>query len=407
MRRLIEKAFVLGCIVRSLGKETSIVRIVAVSLALGAAAAPFPASRAEIAELHYVPNSTKKVCQLTGDLDRQTGKPTLNRTGKRFRAVATDLGSSFEHKGRLYFLFGDTWGRPGDPDAVAWTTSTDPEKIILNFHHGKDGKWLPPKVPGISQGAFEVPSYGISTGGLMYVVFTTDHSAKRVMGRSVLARSRDDGRTFDALYDLSRDKFINVAFCSAEGWIYIYGSGEYRKSSVCLARVRPADIGDRSRLRFFGGADAAGEEQWREREADAKPLFQHNVVGEFSVAYLEPVKRYVMLYNSSAPRGITLRSAKTPRGPWSEGTILFHPWRDNGYGHFMHISSRFRRKSDALSDPNRAHQWGGEYGPYIMARYTHEVNGHCRIYYTMSTWNPYQVVVMRSDLNLTSTEKQE
>ena len=36
--------------------------------------------------------------------------------------AATDLGSSFEHKGKLYFLFGDTHGRPSDRDAVAWTT---------------------------------------------------------------------------------------------------------------------------------------------------------------------------------------------------------------------------------------------------------------------------------------------
>jgi hypothetical protein len=66
------------------------------------------ASAAEPDELVYVPNSTQRVCQLTGDFDRAAGIPTLSQTHKRFGVIATDLGSSFEHKGKLYFLFGDT-----------------------------------------------------------------------------------------------------------------------------------------------------------------------------------------------------------------------------------------------------------------------------------------------------------
>jgi hypothetical protein len=368
--------------------------------ALAAAIGILSATAAEPDQLVLVPNSTKKVCQLTGDLDRASGKPTLSQTGKRFGVEATDLGSSFEHKEKLYFLFGDTWGRPGDRDVMAWTKSTDPEKIILDFHKGKDDKWFPLTVPGIKQGAFEVPSGGISIGGVIYVVCTTDHSEKKVMGRSVLASSDDDGQSFKLLYELSRDKFINVSFWLADEWLYIYGSGDYRKSSVCLARVKPTEIGDRSKLQYFGGIDSKKEPQWTSKEADAVPLFRHDVVGEFSVAYLKPVKRYVMLYNSDKPRGITLRSAEQPASPWSDGTVVFEPWRDDGYGHFMHISAKFKDKKDALSDPKRDDEWGGEYGPYIMARFTSEVDGRCRIYYTMSTWNPYQVVVMRTDLEL-------
>jgi hypothetical protein len=354
-------------------------------------------------ELVYVPNSTKKVSQLTGDFDRAASTPTLSGTGRRFGFLATDLGSSFEHKGKLYFLFGDSWGRPGSEDAVAWAESTNPEQILLDFHLGRDGKWLPPKVPGIRQGPFEVPSGGVSIADTMYVVFTTGHtghSSGKVMERSVVARSYDDGQTFKVLYELSRDKFINVSFWSADGWLYLYGSGEYRKSSVYLARVDPADFEDRSNLRYFSGMSPDQQQQWSPREADAVPLFRHDVVGEFSVAYLEPVQRYVMLYNSGEPRGITMRSAENPWGLWSEGTVVFEPWRDNGYGHFIHISAKFEGQKDALSDPRREDQWGGEYGPYIMARFTNGFDGWCRIYYTMSTWNPYQVMVMQSDLRL-------
>src|SRR5436190_6111705 len=125
-----------------------------------------------------VPDSTRKVCQLTGDVDRETKQPTLTQTGKNFGILGTDLGSSFEHKGKLYFLFGDTAGRPGDEDALAWTESTDPEKIVLDFHRRADGKWLAPIVPGIKQGAFEIPSGGCSIDGVIYVAFTTGHTDK-------------------------------------------------------------------------------------------------------------------------------------------------------------------------------------------------------------------------------------
>ena len=353
--------------------------------------------------LVYVPKSTERVCQLTGDADRAARVATLSQTGKHFGVDATDLGSSFEHKGKLYFLFGDTQGRPGDRDVLAWTESTDPDKIVLDFHKAKDGKWLPLTVPGIKQGAFEIPSGGISINDIMYVVFTTDFTEKKGMGRSVLASSRDDGRTFKVLYELSRSKFINVSLWSADGWVYIYGSGDYRKSSVCLARVKPAEHRGPSPSSgvFRPATSPMGKPRWSSKEADAVPLFRHDEVGEFSVAYLQPVKRYVMLYNAGEPRGITLRSAEKPWGPWSEGAVVFEPWRDNGYGHFMHISAKAKEKRDALSDPKRDNEWGGEYGPYVMSRFTTGWRVRaCRIYYTMSTWNPYQVMVMRSDLEL-------
>ncbi len=352
-------------------------------------------------DLVFIPGSTRKVCQLTGDFDRQTKSPTLSQTGKRFGLLATDLGSSFEHMGKLYFLFGDTIGRPGDRDVLAWTSGKDPTKIVLDFHKAGDGKWLPLTIPGIKQGAFEIPSGGISIDGIIYVAFTTDHSKEKAMGRSVLASSRDDGRTFKSLYELSRDRFINVSFWLADGWLYIFGSGDYRKSSVCLARIKPADIGDKSKLEFFTGLNASRQPQWSVYEADAVVLFRHDVIGEFSVAWLPPVKRYVLLYNSWKPRGIMMRSAESPWGPWSEGAVIFNPRRDKGFGQFMHTA----RKSDGLSDPRRENESGGEYGPYIMARFTTGTADRCRIYYTMSTWNPYQVVVMRSEVRIVPPQK--
>src|SRR6187397_882441 len=95
-----------------------------------------------VSRLIVVPGSTKKVSQLIGDLDRALKKPTLSQTTRRFGIVGTDLGSSFEHKGNLYFLFGDTLGEAGALDAIGWTSSRDQEKIGIALHSGRGGRWL-------------------------------------------------------------------------------------------------------------------------------------------------------------------------------------------------------------------------------------------------------------------------
>ncbi len=376
----------------------NIARYLVAVLLIGASTAPLGRA-SDDGKLVYVPRSTKKVCQLTGDFDRQRDAPTLSRTIERAGVSGTDLGSSFELGDRLFFLFGDTFGRPGNLDAIAWTASTDPAKIDLRFVMAEDGKWQPPKVSGIGQGGFEVPTHGVAIGEKMYVVFTTDHVPGKVtMGRSVLAVSADQGKTFSRLYDLSTDKFINLALWKSGEWLYLFGSGKYRASSVCLARMPLQHIERKEHLQYCTGTGNDGQPVWSAKEDEAAGLFEHNVVGELSVAFLKPVDRYVMLYNSTNPRGIVMRSARKPWGPWSDLTIVFQPWLDQGYGHFMHRPSLFWSTGDSLHDPDRSDVWGGEYGPFIMARYTTPTPDGCRIFYTMSVWNPYQVVVMQSDL---------
>jgi hypothetical protein len=356
--------------------------------------------------LVYLAGSTVKVCQLTGEVDRQTRQPTLSRTATRVGVAATDLGSSFEHKGRLFFLFGDTWRVPDGRDAgvardaLAWTDSRDLARITLDFLCRPDGKWQPLEVPGITHGPFEVPLNGVSIDNRMFVVFATGFRPPVIAGRSVLAVSDNDGKTFRQVYQLSDDKFRVVALVKADPWLYITGIGKYRQDSVCLARVKLDQILDRSAIRYFSGADDDGRPRWSDKEGNAVFLFRHDVVGEHSLAYCPTVERYVMLYNSVKPRGIVMRSAPQPWGPWSEIEIIFNPWRDKGYGAFMHEAGWFRASEDKLSDPGRVGTSGGEYGPYVMARYTTGDADGCRIYYTMSTWNPYQVVVMQSDLRL-------
>ena len=109
------------------------------------------------------------------------------------------------------------------------------------------------------------------------------------------------------------------------------------------------------------------------------------------------LKKFIMTYNCGYPRGIIFRTADKPWGPWSAPGILFDPVEDQGYCHFMHVSY-LDNICDTAFDPNRENESGGEYGPYQIAPFAKAIPNGSSIYFTMSTWNPYTVVLMRADL---------
>jgi hypothetical protein len=380
---------------------------------------------------------TRKVIQLTGDIDRETGQKTLNETGSRFGIYGIDLGVSFLHDGKLYFLFGDTnrlKGKPGLPatampgedfneaatdyDAIAYTTSPNAYGgIRLSFNSDF------PHLDHVDQMTGEHPIDGISVGEYMYVFFTTDLFPEAFLPtRSILARSNDGGINFGKpIYTLSTDKFIHVSVQvidnhvirglpdkTGEG-LLIWGTGEHRKSDIYLAYAPLAEITNRSSFRYFSGiADDEKEENhaqpiWTSDESMAKPLFPAQCAAEISVRWNYQLEKWIMLYNCELcnTRGVIVRLADTPWGPWSAPKIIFDP--EDGYGKFIHEPGK-----DSLNDPTRdSHEdRGHEYGPYQMAPYSNGVKGrYTKIYFTMSTWNPYQVMQMSSIITSEEEER--
>src|ERR1700686_1778211 len=96
-----------------------------VPLALCLATIPLVHMAAQVASapvIRYVAGSTVKVEQLLGEEDKERHQPTRSRTVTRYGLEGTDLGYSFEHDGRAYFLFGDTVGQVGRAlDTIATT----------------------------------------------------------------------------------------------------------------------------------------------------------------------------------------------------------------------------------------------------------------------------------------------
>lgn len=371
----------------------------------------------------------RKVAQLTGEYDREgwngVGTPPLafNRTESRYGIRGCDLGSSFEHRNRVYFLFGDSVRVDGSEwainfDSIAFCTDTDPSGgLNLTFYK------QPPLFPSIDQSAFNVPLDGISWNGAMHVFFSTDHyvvDGRDLMGRSVLGRSDNDGYDYVYIGEFSRRKVINVSVEPgiADGnmapvlgvpvgtpILWIFGSGRYRASSVYLA-VIPLDLIEQLQPVFYftGGS-------WSTNEDDATPLFCAGDVGELSARWNPFLGRWLVSYNSGNPRGILMRGAPQPWGPWTPQPVMVfdpgvladpsNPCSGAGYGRFMHIPWNVRRCDQVQDDMFgglRDNEWGGEYGPYQITRYATGDRNFSQIWFTMSTWNPYQSMLMTATI---------
>lgn len=366
---------------------------------------------------------TRKVMQLTGDNDRQIGKKTSNQTIKRLGIYGTDLGVSFLYDGKLYFLFGDTTRRgptegipdsamPGSPlnedstdyDAIAFTTSDRAyDGISLMFNSE------PPLVDNISQLTAEHPIEGFSMGKEMYVFFTTDLNPNRriLPRRSVLAKSVDGGYNFgNSLYSLSTHKFIHVSVqivdndkieglpkTSGKG-LLLWGTGKYRQSDVYLAYISLEDITNRSSIYFFAGFETNSYKPlWKSDESTSIPLFSAGCIGEISVRWNFYLNKWIMLYNCELcnASGVIVRLADKAWGPWSGPRIVFD--HSDAYSKFIHQPGQ-----DNLADDEgreNPFDWGYEYGPYQMTPYATGIKGrYTKIYFTLSTWNPYQVLQM-------------
>jgi hypothetical protein len=190
-------------------------------------------------------------------------------------------------------------------------------------------------------------------------------------------------------------------------WVMMFGSGEYRNSKGYLAITPAATFATGDNTRYFSGFDITGP-RWSEREIDAVPIIDENDVGDISVTWVEEARLWVAMYDSLEPRGILVRSARYPWGPWSEPQIVYEPSRELGYGIFIYDPSR--KDNDKLhgpfNDPDNKQEtsYGGFYAPYMIERFNRVKGTELTLSWLMSTWNPYVVVRMESKLQILPPE---
>lgn len=382
-------------------------------------------------------NSSVKIAQITGDLDATPTpwgerRPTLSRSESSAGIRGTDLGVRFDHAGRSFLLFGDThWRRRpwlATRDSIAEVLAGD-EPPRLRFHGS------PLQLDRASMREYDVPLDAFSRGGRLYGFFSADHFRDRlVMGRSVLARALDPALRIDpgarrspvrfsGLATLSSRHFVNVSaqllpasvvnggdrYRSSESGdvLLLWGTGPYRASEVRLAMLDASALDRldglrhpvptaRLGLRYWDGSG------WAASEEQAAPLFRPGALGELSVRWVPDAGRYALLAASGPedPIGaaVTLRWAEHPWGPWTPRLRLLD-WVADGMS-----SDPFTRFLKASPDDEvgdrvfraQARSTGGAYAPYLFD--TRRDGGDLVLRYTLSTWNPYQVVLMEHRL---------
>jgi len=370
--------------------------------------------------LRYVAGSTIKLEQLLGEQDKQLHQLTLSQTVTRYGIEGTDLGNSFEYRGRVYFLFGDTVGRLHRAlDTIATTDADDPERGVRLDFLKSGGDYLTIQPPGISMGAFEVPVAGISLGGQVYVAVSTNHSEDRSTDRSVLTKFTPPAnfQPLRRISQLPQGRFVKMSLHIEPGpiaglppggpFVFVWGTGTYRKSNAYLSIVPAAQFESGNGTRYFAGLDAGSVPNWSENESDARAIVQNGTMGDLSVTWCKDLGLWLMTYDSRdpAPRGILFSYSRTPWGPWSEPQIIFNAVRDGAMGKFIHNPDA--NPDDGLAGPvigkgqaNPQAVRGGAYAPYVIERWTKVQGPELSIYYVLSTWNPYVVVLMKSRLHV-------
>jgi hypothetical protein len=388
--------------------------------------------------LTWIPGSSVKVEQILGDCDwtdlafGSTGtchEPTASQTLTRYNLLGTDIGYSFEDNGKMIFLFGDTIGGSVNykaGDSFAWSTSTDPEAgLHLNFYTDSNGALLFVRPPGVAMGGDDTPNSGISLPDGVYMICNTGSDTSLAQPQqndsSVLAHFDEASQTFTTGRTLSPPggRFAYASPHASGTNVVIFGAGPYRASDVYLQMVPASSFASGAGTRYFAGL-VNGQPTWTNSESGAVPVVQDNPldgprwpsdspsVGDLSVVYSSDLGLWLMTYDGGrqtpATGGVYFAYAPEPWGPWSSPQHVFNEFRDGGVGVFIHNSNHNPPgpAGPTINPTNNppATTPGGVYAPLLIERFTTVEGDLLKIYYTMSTWNPYTVVRMRSQFRI-------
>jgi len=125
------------------------------------------------------------------------------------------------------------------------------------------------------------------------------------------------------------------------------------------------------------------------------------------VTWNAPLHTWLLLYNC-APWNIEARVAPEPWGPWSLPTVILSAQDPTVTCTLIQSANGCPGLQNYWTLPNSNNPWPGFfYAPFVMNRFTQDATpagtgqpARTTIYWLVSTWNPYVVVVMQSTLQL-------
>ena len=335
----------------------------------------------------------------TTTVELLTGPTSPNDTVDRFGISGTDLGILWDNGAagddrRVHMVLGDTMG-DCSVEGDQWRSNILFRSADRDLSDGMRIVDAPMERPGMARSILPrqdvpgevtvIPTAGIEVGGTQYLRYMSverwGDPGEWTTNYSALASSTDDGETWDEVRGTARtgtgdptlipadlgapfSSHTNgqmSAFVSRDGYVYEYLTPSGRNGSARLARVPESQIEDMSAYRYWDGSG------WVPGHEDAAVVLDGRV-SELSVTWSPRLGTYLALY-TDGNNDVVMRQAPTPQGPWSGRDVLL------SYEHLPTLYGAF------------AHPWS----PAIDA------SGD-DLYFTLSTWDAYNVFLMKTDL---------
>jgi hypothetical protein len=196
-----------------------------------------------------------------------------------FGAACTDLGASVRAAdGSLVSVFGDTFsgGRVGAGDwrspVILIGTGDASHPIPYTHAGGSDARYARQlwhyrhrRNPGLLRRGIStvIPSDLLRVGDSLYLHAIVNRGFGNVVWTEIW-RSDDSGMSWTNLGEPARfpaGQYGGYAQCWTwdynpdDGWVYVVSTGFQRDKGLILRRVRPADIGDRTRYQAWGSGE--------------------------------------------------------------------------------------------------------------------------------------------------------
>jgi hypothetical protein len=252
-----------------------------------------------------------------------------------------------------------------------------------------------PNLPGTS----EVPSGAFTYGGAAYVFYTTVVSpTDTTMKASYLARwsgpSTQAIPAFDVLYSVDErfgstsalyGDFVNVAAEASGSYVYLFGTGDFRKSPVRLARKALSSLASVGGFELYDAASGT----WG--TARGAPILTTPGYGETSVHFFSAINRWMLLaVEFDVHPQIVARFADQPEGPWS-APIVIEDMTDPTFGS-QYCCGQSCTGQQMMNCNGSTTFYGGHLLPEIAV----QSDGSFTVDYTLSTGDPYDVVLMQA-----------
>lgn len=323
-----------------------------------------------------------------------TGPNSPNNTLQRFAVSGTDLGIMWDNGShQILMAFGDTSGycsAPGNQwrynvlmrssdnqladtvkvsDSPLWAQGIS--RQVVN-----STKWAPDET-GI------IPTAGISVGGKQYLSYMSikswDANGAWTTNYSAIAVSPDNGDRWGiypgsvrtpregaipgAKHAPGNENFQQGAFMKpgpGDPFIYYFGTPSGRSGSAYVSRVAPNSIPDPTRYEYWNSDRGA----WVPGDPGAATPVIGGPVGEMSAQYNTYLRQYLAMY-CNGTNDVVFSTAPTPQGPWTPGQLLIP---------------------------------SGQYPGGIYAPFLHPWSTGKELYFNLSEWNDYNVMLMKTVL---------